>query len=215
MGDGVADRALQGQRRGAQSVRIRHHHGLALVRCGQVAEHDRRVEGPPSVGGEVRRTGIAAAAPAGRDEHDRALGLARGKHARELQQRGRAGQLRACARARGVAVGEDRDRGRVGGAGALRDHRREGARAVDRLSAEAVRAHREASRRRAAETFQVARDVRGQLLIAVAARAPVGVFPRQGVHFAERARPEEGVGRQRGSRRRRSRRRRERGDHQR
>ena len=106
-----------------------------------------------------RAPGVAAAATARRDEHDRALGLARGEHARELEQRGGTDSSasrtarRASRWARitiGVALVEP---GRCG------DHRGERALAVDRLAFEVARAHREAAAGRAAEPFERARHV--------------------------------------------------------
>ena len=97
---------------------------------------------------QLRRPGVAAAAAARRCEHDRALGLARGEHARELQQRGGARQFRDRSRRRGVAVGEDHDRRGAGRAGTLRDDGAEGAFAIDRLRVEVIRAHQRSHRRR-------------------------------------------------------------------
>jgi hypothetical protein len=70
----------------------------AELGAGEVAEHDRRVEGAMHAGrferlGQRGSPGVAAAAARGRDEHDRALGLARGEHPRELEQGGGPRQL--------------------------------------------------------------------------------------------------------------------------
>ena len=75
----------------------------AHARAGEVAEHDRRVErARRRVSREVGRARVTAAAAARRHEDDRAPGLARGEHARELEQRRRPRQfgLRAVARRR-------------------------------------------------------------------------------------------------------------------
>ena len=157
------------------------------------------------MGGELRRAGVAAAASARRHQHDRALGLARREHARELQQRGGARQLGARARAGRVAMGEDRDRGRVGGTGPQCDHGPQRALAVDRLRAEAALAHGEAAPRSAPQAFQIACHVRRQQAVAAAAGAPVRVFPGKRVHFGKRARAFERVRSQRGGERLRSR----------
>ena len=98
----------------------RQHERLVRDGAGEVAQHDRRVERPTPVPGEIGGAPIAAAAAAGGDEHDRATGLALGEHPRELQQRGRARQLGREPPRGSVAVGEDRDRAQPGRAGALR-----------------------------------------------------------------------------------------------
>ncbi len=129
---------------------------------------------------EVCGSRVPARAPAGGDEHDRALRLPGGEHPREFEQRRGPGELRLRAPARGVAVGEEHDRGLPGGAGPLRDHRRERALPVDRLRAEAAGAHREASRGGAPQPAQASRHVGGEPPIARAAGAAVGEAPRRG-----------------------------------
>ena len=66
--------------------------------------------GPCELGQEVGRAGCTAAAAAGGHQDDRAPGLARREHARELEQCRRRRQFRLGAPAGGVAVGEYHDR---------------------------------------------------------------------------------------------------------
>ncbi len=109
--DRIGDGALQRERRRAETVGVGHDERAAQMGAGEVAEHDRGVEGAVQPGcfeafGERRRTGITAAAAGRRDEHDRALGLPRGEHAGELEQRAVPDSSPAGARGRGVAMGE-------------------------------------------------------------------------------------------------------------
>ena len=186
----------------AQRVREGRHEGLARDRAREVAQHDRRVRLNAAVRGEIRGAGVAAAAPAGGYEHDRALRLAGGEHARELEQRGGARELRARARAGGVAVGEQHDRARAGDAGAGGDDGGERSPSFDRGRHHAAGVHGEAPRGRATRAREGAGDVGGEPRIPFAAGPALGKARSEAPQFGERARPIEGVGRERGGERR-------------
>ena len=66
---------------------------LRSLRAREVAQNDHGVQRHVQLGRQPRGAGVAAAAAAGGRQHDCALGLARGEHACQLEQRGGARQL--------------------------------------------------------------------------------------------------------------------------
>ena len=94
-GDRADDRALKLQRGRCRSRR-RRGSPTACARCAPARSPSTIAAsiGPCSFAAARRlRARVAAAAAAGRDEHDRPLGLARGEHARKLEQRRRPRQF--------------------------------------------------------------------------------------------------------------------------
>ena len=96
LGDRAGDRALQLIGRACRSRPSR----ARRTACARARRRGRRARSPRRRADarsarrrSPSRAGVAAAAAAGRDEHDRALRLARGEHARELEQRGGPRQL--------------------------------------------------------------------------------------------------------------------------
>ncbi len=165
---------------------------------------------------ELLRARVAAAAPARRGQDDRALGLARGEHACQLQQRRRRRQLRLRPPCRGVAMREDQDRR---GAGRARTLARRSCsacaprRSSGRRSCNGV--HRETPAGGAPEPFERPRHMRRELLIAATAGAPIREACGQALQFGKRRRTFERFGGERRAESSRAGAQRERGDRQR
>ena len=196
-GDGALKRAGSA----AQGSREGHEERLVSGGAGEVAEHERSVDRPTGVGGEIERAGVTAAAAAGGDDDDGTCGLAGGEHARELEQRGGAREFGGGAAAGGVAMGEEHDGAGAGDAGAPGDDGGERALAVDGLGLHMAGVDGKAGGARAAQPPQRLGDVGGEGLIALAARPALREAGGEALQLGEGGGPAEGIGRQGGGER--------------